>query len=127
MTDQQKLTYERIYDYLKGQGGFISVTELASYIGVPERAMRNDGTTPGILELASLYVLSMYGFTIIRSMNPAGIKMTNNVEEIRAVVKQWAAFRDSIDRQVKRYDGDIAYFERTAAERKQLSLQLEVG
>ena len=124
MTSSEEQLFDHIYARLKSHAGRMTTKQLAMAVDVSERNLRRHGEVAGILDLASDYILTTYGYVVLRSMNPPGVWMTTSAAEIRANLAQWIVFENRIHQIVDHYRRGIAHLERNDFKFKQLSLPL---
>lgn len=98
---------EKIYCELIRESGFISTKVLASRLELSsDRALRGKSDGPGLLDRASAYIFKKYGKVIVvRMCSPSGVKLSDDVEEIRSARNQWANHHWKIADRVTFYDG----------------------
>ena len=101
----ESVTFQRIYEILRVQHGYISTKELATQLGKQQaRDLRRHGGVDGILHQASKWIAENHGMVIIRTMSPGGIKLSANLTEIRAAKSQWNGFSSKIKNVVTQYE-----------------------
>lgn len=81
--------YEKIYESLKLERGFVPVRILASRVNKSDRQLRAVGSGASVLDGASVYILEKYGKVIItRTGNPSGVALTDNPHEVDKAIQQ---------------------------------------
>lgn len=97
---------EKIYKELLKERDYISTKVLASRLELgSDRALRSTGDSPGLLDKACRYVYDRYGKVIVvRMSSPSGVKLSNDVDEIKSAREQWSNHHWKIAERVSLYD-----------------------
>lgn len=98
-------TFQRVYEILQKETGYISTKELARRLGRQTgRDLRGHGGVDGLLHQASIWIAEHYGMVIVRTMSPGGVKLSSDLGEIRDAKAQWDEFSTKIRNVVRSYD-----------------------
>lgn len=116
--------YEKIYDALKLERGFVPVRILASRIGKTDRQLRAVGGE-SILDGASAYILENYGKVIItRTGHPSGVALTDNPHDVDKAIQQLERHHWREAEKVKRMKEQQARLKHVVRGEKQMALAL---